>query len=296
MSLFDGLGGLVTPDLPVGRLTTYKLGGPARFFAEVTGRSELERVLAAWRETDLPLLVLGRGSNLVVHDRGLDALVMRLAGAFTQVVMEPDAVRAGAAVGLPQLARSAVAAGRLGLEFFVGIPGSVGGAVRQNAGGHGSETRDVLIDAVVLDARTGATATRSTLDLDLSYRHSNLRTCDVVLEARFAFRSGDPQDGDAEMRAVTRWRRDHQPGGTFNAGSVFKNPPGDSAGRIIDSLGLKGMRVGGVRVSEKHANFFVAAPDATAVDLHTLVTRVAEIVRERTGVRLEREIQFEGFD
>jgi UDP-N-acetylmuramate dehydrogenase len=293
--VFETVSDLVESDVAVGPLTTYKLGGPAAFYAEVGDRGELDRVLAAWRGSGLPLLVLGRGSNLVVHEDGIDALVLRLAGDFGETVLDPDSVRAGAAVRLPQLARAAVAAGRLGLEFFVGIPGSVGGAIRQNAGGHGRETRDVLMDATVLDASSGAVGARSVAELDLGYRHSALAPHEVVLEARFAFEIGDPGVGEVRLREITRWRREHQPGGTYNAGSVFKNPPGDSAGRMIDALGLKGTAVGDVAVSDKHANFFVAGPQATASDLYRLVRDVQARVYESTGVMLEPEIQFEGF-
>jgi UDP-N-acetylmuramate dehydrogenase len=293
--VFETVSDLVESDVAVGPLTTYKLGGPAAFYAEVGDRGELDRVLAAWRGSGLPLLVLGRGSNLVVHEDGIDALVLRLAGDFGETVLDPDSVRAGAAVRLPQLARAAVAAGRLGLEFFVGIPGSVGGAIRQNAGGHGRETRDVLMDATVLDASSGAVGARSVAELDLGYRHSALAPHEVVLEVRFAFEVGDPGVGEVRLREITRWRREHQPGGTYNAGSVFKNPPGDSAGRMIDALGLKGTAVGDVAVSDKHANFFVAGPQATASDLYRLVRDVQARVYESTGVMLEPEIQFEGF-
>ncbi|MEX2422894.1 MAG: UDP-N-acetylmuramate dehydrogenase [Acidimicrobiia bacterium] len=286
---------LVQRDVAIGPLTTYKLGGPVSYYAEVSNIDDVVAVLDAWRGCGVPLLVLGRGSNLVVADEGLDALVLRLAGQFNDVVHEPAAVLAGAAVRLPQLARAAVAVGRLGLEFYVGIPGSVGGAVRQNAGGHGRETRDVLIEARVLDARTGTLVTAAASDLDLSYRHSSIAAHQVVLDARFSFEPGDPAEGDARIREITRWRRGHQPGGTHNAGSVFKNPPGDSAGRIIDDLGLKGFAVGEVAVSELHANFFVAGKGATASDLHRLVAEVTRRVAEETGIELETEIQFEGF-
>ena len=286
---------VVRRDVAVGPLTTYKLGGPASFYAEVQSRDELDQVLEAWRSTDLPLLVLGRGSNLVVADDGIDALVLRLAGTFGLVMHEADAVWAGAAVRLPQLARAAVGEGRLGLEFYVGIPGSVGGAVRQNAGGHGRETRDVLVTATVLDGRDRGVTSRTGVDLELSYRHSSLSPDEVVIDARFHFEEGDPAEGEARMREITRWRKEYQPGGTLNAGSVFKNPADDSAGRIIDSLGLKGMAVGDVSVSDKHANFFVAGPKATASDLYRLVADVRAIVADRTGVELETEIQFEGF-
>lgn len=286
---------LVERNVAVGPLTTYKLGGPASYYAEVADFEDLVIVLDAWRGSGVPLLVLGRGSNLVVADDGIDALVLRLAGQFNEVTHEQTAVLAGAAVRLPQLARSAVAVGRLGLEFYVGIPGSVGGAVRQNAGGHGRETKDVLIESRLLDARTGTVATVPASDLHLSYRHSSIEAHQVVLDARFAFEPGDPAEGDVRIREITRWRREHQPGGTHNAGSVFKNPPGDSAGRIIDDLGLKGFTVGDVAVSELHANFFVAGKAATASDLYRLVTEVQRTVAARTGVELETEIQFEGF-
>lgn len=283
-------------DVPIGRLTTYRLGGPARFFAEADDPARLEEILDAWRGTDLPLLVLGRGSNLVVHDDGIEALVVRLGGSFDDISIEGELVTGGGAAPLPRVARSAVAAGLLGLEFLVGIPGTVGGAVRQNAGGHGVEVADVLVDAEVMDARTGAVE-RSTADgLDLRYRHSSIRPIDIVLSARFRGTPGDPEEGEATIRELTRWRRDRQPPAVHNAGSVFKNPDGDSAGRIIDSLGLKGLSVGEVAVSETHANFFVAGPGGTAADLYELVGRIRAIVSDRTGVLLEPEIQFVGFD
>ena len=286
---------VVERNVAVGPLTTYKLGGPASYFAEVSDFDELEAVLDAWRASGVPLLMLGRGSTLVVADAGIDALVLRLAGTFNEVAQEPGAVLGGAAVRLPQLARAAVAVGRLGLEFYAGIPGSVGGAVRQNAGGHGRETKDVLIEARVLDAGAGTIATVPVSGLDMAYRHSSITAHQVVLDARFSFEPGDPAEGEARIREITQWRREHQPGGTHNAGSVFKNPPGDSAGRIIDELGLKGFSVGDVAVSELHANFFVAGRAATASDLYRLVASVQRVVAERTGIELETEIQFEGF-
>lgn len=283
--------GVVETGVRLGALTTYKLGGPARWFAEVEDAGTLERVLAA--AEGVPLLVLGRGSNLVVADDGFDGLVVRLAGEYNRIEHLPEVTRAGGAVPLPVLARSAVAEGRLGLEFYVGIPGSVGGAIRQNAGCHGSETKDVLVAAEVM----GAGGVQRRLDaaaLELSYRHSNVVDTDVVVSADFAFRPGPPVVGEEEMRAVVRWRKDHQPGGTLNAGSVFKNPAGDAAGRIIDALGLKGLRVGGASVSQRHANFFVADPDATASDVYRLVRLVQARVLESTGVLLEPEIRFAG--
>ena len=187
-------------------------------------------------------------------------------------------------------------AGLTGLEFFIGVPGSVGGAVRQSAGCFGTETRDCLVEASIVDLRDGIIGRFGPDDLELSYRHSNVTSTRLVLAATFRSRPGDVDTGRAELRRITRWRRDNQPGGTFNAGSVFKNPVGATAGEIIDSLGLKGMRVGDVAVSEKHANFFVAGSSATSEDIRRLVVAVKDRVFEQTGTMLEPEIQFVGFD
>jgi UDP-N-acetylmuramate dehydrogenase len=286
--------GLVSAGVQLGALTTYKLGGPARYFHEATSREGLARVVQARVEARVPVLVLGRGSNLVVSERGFGGLVLRLAGAFAGIEFEEAEIFAGGAVHLPILARSAVRAGRLGLEFYVGIPGSVGGAVRQNAGCHGQETADHLVEVEILELGDGAIAFRPTADLGLGYRRSNIKSDQVVLGARFRTTAGDARVGEARLREITRWRKIHQPGGTLNAGSVFKNPPGDAAGRIIDVLGLKGLTVGGASVSERHANFFVASAQATPSDLHRLVGEVQRRVRDATGIELEPEIVFVG--
>lgn len=280
----------------MGPMTTYKSGGPARLYAEVADRDDLDEVIAAGLTRRHQVLVLGRGSNLVVADSGFDGLVIRLGRRFTQIEVESEEVRAGAMAPLPRLARSSVDAGLTGLEFFVGIPGSVGGAVRQNAGCFGTETRDRLIHAHVVDITTGAERTASPDELAMSYRHSNIGPTDLVVGARFGGEQGDEEESRAKLREITRWRRDHQPGGTLNAGSVFKNPPHVSAGELIDSLGMKGLGVGDVRVSPKHANFFVAGPNATSADIRRLVDLVKSRVFEATGTKLEPEIQFVGFD
>lgn len=287
--------GMIATDVTLGGLTTYKLGGPARFFATPNDIEELAAVVQARIDDGVPMVVLGRGSNMVVADEGFDGLVVRLGTGFGTIDHRPDCIVAGAAVSLPMLARSAVAEGRLGLEFYVGIPGSVGGAVRQNAGCHGVETVDRLISARLVRP-DGAMETVDVSGLELSYRHSNLADADIVVDAAFGFDIGDPSVGEQAIRDITRWRREHQPGGTFNAGSVFKNPPGDAAGRIIDSVGLKGLTVGGASVSTKHANFFVATPEATAADVFALVSEVRRVVRAETGIDLQPEIRFVGFE
>lgn len=282
---------MIERDKPLAPMTTYKLGGNAALFADVGTVAELEAVLAE-APGGVPVFVLGRGSNVLFSDRGFPGLVVRLGGEFLDIRRDGDVIEAGAAVPVPKLARFAAAEERSGLEFFVGWPGSVGGAVRMNAGGHGADTASVLIDASVLRSREVLVLTPS--DLELAYRHSNLSDDDVVLAARFRTRDGVRADIEAEMRAITRWRKEHQPGGTHNAGSVFKNPPGDSAGRIIDSLGLKGYRHGAVSVSTMHANFLVAESGATAQDVYGLICEVRRIVREETGVDLEPELRLVG--
>lgn len=288
--------GLVRREVPLGPLTTYKAGGPAALFAELGTDAELTALIESGVTGRHALLVLGRGSNLVVADSGFDGLVIKLAGEFTRAGVTGTKVKAGGAMPLPRLARRSVDAGVAGLEFFVGVPGSVGGAVRQNAGCFGTETRDRLVSATIVDLVTGTRAERNLEDLDLGYRHSNISTRDLVVSATFHGFRGDPARGKDKMREITRWRKEHQPGGTLNAGSVFKNPPGGTAGELIDSLGLKGMSVGGVSVSEKHANFFVAGPNATSDDIRHLVDAVKDTVFERSGTILETEVQFVGFD
>lgn len=281
--------------LPLGSLTTYHFGGPARWLLDAADESDLVMAGRFAAEERLEVFVLGRGSNVVVASSGFDGLVIRLGEEFLRRTIHPGGeVRAGGAAPLPLLARDSARSGWGGLEFFVGIPGSVGGAVRMNAGCHGHDTAGCLITARVMVLATGEVTERSPRDLELSYRHSNLTAGEVVLAARFATHATTPAAAEDEIREITRWRKETQPGGTLNAGSVFKNPPGDAAGRIIDALGLKGLRVGGVSVSERHANFFVAGDGATPEDLFQLVGEVRRRVADATGIELEPELRFVG--
>lgn len=288
--------GVVAEDVPLGPLTTYKAGGPARLFAEIGSRDDLGSLIESGLTREHPILVLGRGSNLVVADAGFDGLVVHLSGSFANIDVSEDIVEAGGAAPLPRVARAAVEQGVIGLEFFVGVPGSVGGAVRQNAGCFGVETTDRLITARIMRLTDGFLRESDPSHLDLGYRHSNVAADEVVISSRFRGERGSVAAGKELMREITRWRKEHQPGGTLNAGSVFKNPPGTSAGELIDRLGLKGTRVGDVAVSEKHANFFVAGPGASSSQIRELVEKVKDSVFERSGTMLETEIQFVGFD
>jgi UDP-N-acetylmuramate dehydrogenase len=286
--------GRLEEDVRLGPLTTYKFGGPARYVITVDGEEDLRAAWALSAAEGLPVVALGRGSNVLVADAGYRGIVLRAGPALSTRSFEGDVVVAGGGAPLPLLARESVRAGRGGLEFYTGIPGSVGGAVRMNAGCHGTETKDVLIVARVFDATSGTASDRTPEELGLSYRHSDLDDLDFVLSATFRTFDQEPDAGEQELRAIARWRKEHQPGGTFNAGSVFKNPPGTAAGKIIDDLGLKGFAVGGVSVSERHANFFVAGAEATAADVHGLVTEVQRRVAEETGIELVPEIRFIG--
>jgi len=289
-------GGHLVAGVEIGSLTTYKLGGRARWFCEPGSVDMVRDVIRAASKRGVDILMLGRGSNLVVSDRGYEGLVVRLKGDFRDVHVDRDAgsVTAGAAVALPLLARRVARDGLGALEFYVGIPGSVGGAVVMNAGFYGTETSDVLTAATILDTRTGSVSELAAADLGFGYRTSNVTGDDLVLGAAFEVRQRTAAGVSSLMREAIRWRRDNQPGGTLNAGSIFRNPPGDAAGRIIDSLGLKGMRRGGAHVSHRHANFFVADSGTSAQDVYDLVGAVRRLVRERTGIVLEPEVRFVG--
>ncbi len=292
-----GAGVRVERDVRVAELTTYHVGGPVAVLARAGSPDELAALADAFDGQLPPLLVIGRGSNLLVADAGFPGLGLVLDGGFDHLDVRVGAatLRAGAAVALPVLARRAAAAGRTGLEFYVGIPGSVGGAVRMNAGGHGRETADVLVEAEVADLAAGGVATvRPMPALAFGYRSSAIGPGEVVTGATFRVADGDAATAEAEVAGIVRWRREHQPGGA-NAGSVFANPAGDSAGRLIDSLGLKGFRVGGAVVSPKHANFFQAEGGATADDVRALVLEVRRRVLDATGITLVPELRMVGF-
>ena len=283
-------------------LSTYRVGGPVAVLVRGKDVDALTTVAEVARRYRPRLLVIGRGSNLLMSDAGFSGLVVVLEGDFEAIdvpAQSPEALRAGGAVPLPVLARRAAAGGLAGLEFYVGIPGSVGGAVRMNAGGHGRETVEVLRRAWVLDLLDGGShptaSARDVVDLELDYRSSNLRPSEVVTAAEFTVTRDDPAACEARVAEIVRWRREHQPGGQ-NAGSVFRNPPGDSAGRLIEAAGLKGLRVGGAVVSDKHANFFQAEAGATARDVLDLVAEVQRRVAKTTGVELVPELHVVGDD
>ncbi len=294
-TLATALPGQVERNVAFGALTTWRVGGPAAIRIRIDAVGDGASV-ARSLPPDVPVVVFGRGSNLLVADTGFAGVVLTLGPTFDDVEIATGRVIAGAATALPILARRCAAAGQAGLGFFVGIPGSVGGAVRMNAGGHGRETREVLRAATVIDlTASGQVQRREPASLELGYRHSALGPMEIVVGAEFAVTAGSPDALREELTEVVRWRTEHQPGGA-NAGSVFRNPPGDSAARLIDQVcGLRGFRHGGAVVSEKHANFIQADPGATAADVHHLIAAVRDRVERETGVELDVEVHFLGF-
>jgi UDP-N-acetylmuramate dehydrogenase len=293
-ALGRALGPEVEHDHPLGALTTYRVGGTAALFLEVPDEPSLVEVARCTSTSDVPVLVLGRGSNLLVADSGFEGLVLALGPGFDTLEVDGHLVRAGAALSLPVLARRTAAAGLTGLEWAVGVPGSVGGAIRMNAGGHGSDTAATLVGFRWIDLATGSAGDSSADRLEPGYRQTALSATEVVVSGTFLLVPGEPDQGAATIAEIVRWRRANQPGGS-NAGSVFVNPPGDSAGRLIDACGLKGFRIGTAEVSTKHANFVQADPGGAAADVLSVIEHVRAVVARSTGTDLRTEVRLVGF-
>jgi UDP-N-acetylmuramate dehydrogenase len=285
-------------DAPLARLTTLRVGGTADLLVSAHNAFELRALVRFALARDVPLFVLGRGSDLVVSDRGIRGLVIHVRAEGSSV--EGTRYRAEAGVPMARAATETFRAGLSGLEFGIAIPGTVGGAVWANAGAHGSDVNGVIESAEVLLA-DGRETRLEAADLRLSYRDSRFKNRqpgggqELVLAATFGLRPAEPADIKAQLDDIRRWRQAHQPLGLPSAGSTFRNPDdGPSAGERIDRAGLKGFRVGGARVSEKHANFIVTERGATAADVRRLVDVVHATILERDGVDLRPEVEFVG--
>ena len=291
------LGPLARRHVALGPLTTYGVGGPAALVATVPEEAALGDVAAALGAVGaaVPVLVVGLGSNLLVADDGFPGLVVVLDAGLSEVAVESTTVRAGARAKLPVVARQAANAGLTGFEWAAGVPGSVGGAVRMNAGVHESDMAAVLARVRIVDLRSGEDVVVTASDLDLAYRSSSVQATQAVVWAELALAPGDPDAGRAAIKEKTSWRRRHQPGGR-NAGSVFTNPPEDSAGRLIEAAGLKGLRIGSAEVSAKHANFIQADEGGRAADVWALMAEIRRRVRDHAGVDLHAETCVVGFD
>ena len=290
------LGPLGRIDEPLGPMTTYRVGGSAAIFVSPASVAELRKIAEVIARYDLPVLVVGRGSNLLIADAGFAGIALSLAEFADTIEMSGTRVSAGSAVALPVLARRTAAAGLTGFEWAVGVPGSIGGAVRMNAGGHGSDIAAGLVQAEVFDLHAQVLGWRPAESLGLRFRGSNLMDHEIVLFAQLDLTKGDQQQSEREIAEIVRWRRENQPGGQ-NAGSVFVNPiPGQlSAGELIDRVGLRGFRVGGAFVSDKHANFIQAGDGATAADVKAVIEQVRERVAAETGYELHSEVRLVGF-
>lgn len=309
-ALAERVGGRLRRDVPLAPMTTYRVGGAAALFLDVASPDDLVAVAQVRAATGLPVLVVGRGSNMLVADTGFAGLAISI-GTSANAIEIPDVggaqdgdavvVVAGGGVALPVLARQTAAAGVRGFEWAVGVPGTIGGAVRMNAGGHGSDMAACLLDVEVVDLddgdEPGAVRTVRADALGLRFRASALEPGAVVLAARLQLRVGSRADAEDELGEVVRWRREHQPGGQ-NCGSVFVNPvPGEvAAGALIDGLGLRGMRIGTAFVSDKHANFIQADDGGAAADVRAVMEAVRAQVADATGYRLRSEVRLVGFD
>jgi UDP-N-acetylmuramate dehydrogenase len=288
------LGDRARPDVSLAGSTTYRVGGASALWVRIDDEEGLAAVATAVSRSGIDVLVVGKGSNLLVADAGFDGLAVVLGEGFAGVEVSGTTITAGGAALLPVVARRSAAAGLTGFEWAVGVPGSVGGGVRMNAGGHGSDMARVLTGVRVLDLANGEDGWVPAELLDLSYRHSAIAASQLVIRAELGLHAGDAARSEAEIADIVRWRRDHQPGGP-NAGSVFTNPTGDSAGRLIDAAGAKGLRVGTAEVSTKHANFIQADEGGRADDVLALMAEVQRRVLDATGIRLQPETRLVGF-
>ena len=280
---------------PMSRHTTFRVGGPADVLFLPESEEQLLQALSIAREAGAPCFVIGNGSNLVVKDGGIRGLVIALGEGMAAIARAGETLTAWAGASLARVSAYAQASGLSGLEFASGIPGTLGGGCAMNAGAYGGQLSDVLVDArVLLD---GVVRTLTVAEMQMGYRTSlPLRRGGIVISARFALTPDDPEAIAARMRELNARRRDKQPLNYPSAGSTFKRPEGYFAGALIEQAGLKGKRVGGAQVSEKHAGFIVNTGGATAADILTLIGTVQDEVADRFGVRLETEVRILGED
>jgi len=280
---------------PLATRTSFGIGGPADFFVEGARPEAIEKILTGCVEREIPHLLLGAGTNLLIADAGVEGLVMRVVNRDHSI--EGTRVRAGAGLKMMRLARIAADADLRGFEFAIGVPGTVGGAVYQNAGCWGKELSEVLVEACGFVPGKGR-VTWSTADLKLGYRTSALREGPLrgalLVDATITLARGDGEEARQLMAKLTRERNETQPIKTKNCGSVFKNPPGDSAGRLVQAAGLKGLREGKAVVSQLHGNFIVNEGGAKAEDVAKLIEKVRAEVRRRFNAELEPEVELVG--
>ncbi|MGZ6299914.1 MAG: UDP-N-acetylmuramate dehydrogenase [Candidatus Limnocylindria bacterium] len=285
----------VSEEEPLASRTSFGIGGPAEFFLEISRVEAIEKAMDGCRERGIPYLLLGAGTNLLIADAGVEGLVIRVVNRDHHI--EGTKVRAGAGLKMMRLARIVADAGLRGFEFAIGVPGTVGGAVYQNAGCWGKEIREVLVQAEVYQPGVGARS-MSPAELKLGYRTSGLREGSLkgalVISATIRLERGDGEEAKRLMARLTKERNETQPIKTKNCGSVFKNPPGDSAGRLVQAAGLKGMREGAAVISALHGNFIVNEGGARAQDVRTLIERAKAEIKRRFNLDIETEVEMVG--
>lgn len=282
----------VGADVPLAELTTLRVGGPAAALVTVESSADLLAVSEVARRLERPVAVIGRGSNVLAADSGWPGIVVRLGRGLRgcEVSSVTGDVVAGGAEPLPTLAVTVTESGFTGFAWAVGVPGTVGGAVRMNAGAHGRELADDLVAVEVVRLSTGEIVRLERAELGLGYRASSLASDDVVTCAELHFERGDVDALRRELATIRSWRREHQPINEPSCGSVFTNPASASAGALIEAAGCKGERIGGAEVSVRHANFIVTRPGASASDVSRLIDRVRDRVRDHAGVVLTPEV------
>jgi len=274
---------------PMARHTTFKVGGPAALFVIVNSLQELRSTLLLSKKSGIPFLVVGRGSNLLVADSGFRGIVVRLGNYFSRINIDNDYVQAGAAISLPTLIRETYKEGFKSLAFAVGIPGTLGGAIRMNAGAYGDCFGNYL-RKVTLYTTDAQFKSFGHSEIEFDYRSSSLKDKGVILEATLKLEKGDPKLIKLQMERYFKARKDSQPLNMANAGSIFKNPPNKFAGKIIEDAGCKGWQEGSAVVSKKHANFIVNLGGAKASDIYGLMQKVQDRVLEKKNILLEPEI------
>jgi len=280
----------VWTDEPLANHTTWRIGGPADLLIQPKDKKSLKTALQVLHRHNIPWRVIGRGSNLLVRDRGIRGAVLKVTEGLSHCEFRGEEVCVGAGYSMIRLAMETGKMGLTGMEFAGGIPGTVGGAVYMNAGAHGSDLSRILIDAEIL-FESGDMKVLTNEELNFSYRTSLLQQQKgIVVEARFRLQQGDRKQIAATLAANKERRRQTQPLQMPCAGSVFRNPPGDHAGRLIEAAGLKGYRYGGAQVSEIHANFIVNRGGATAADVLTLIKHIQDTIHEKFGVDMHPEV------
>ncbi len=293
--------GQVLRDEPLSRFTSFRTGGPADFVVIPSGRDELKDIILLANAKEIPYYIIGNGSNILASDRGFSGIIVVIRENRREICYEEDAdgtvlVRVDAGHSFAKLANDAAGRGLAGLEFAAGIPGTVGGAVFMNAGAYGSEVKDRIVSAEVMDT-AGNISVLSRDELELSYRHSVIGEKKlIVLTALFRLTKGNKEDILAEIAELNAKRREKQPLEFPSAGSTFKRPEGNFAGKLIEEAGLKGYSVGDACVSEKHCGFIINKGHATSDDIYRLMNEVTETVFNKSGVRLEPEVRLIGFE